>query len=78
MNMKNTVILLIFLLSIMGLLIGVYYSEDLSNEKAHEGSFEKVYEDNDGVLTITLKEKEQNKLTRFFTWIANFFTKKNK
>ena len=67
MNMKNTVILLIFLLSILGLIIGVYYSEDLDSENYHKSSWEKIYEENDGVITITLEKKEKNDLSEFLT-----------
>lgn len=69
MNMKNTVILLIFLLSILGLIIGVYYSEDISSDSAPQKNWERLYEDNDGIMTITLAENEKNKssLDKFFT-----------
>lgn len=67
MNMKNTAILLLFLLSILGLIIGIYYSEDISSENYHKSSYEKIYEESDGVLTITLEKKENKDLSRFFT-----------
>lgn len=69
MNMKNTAILLIFLLSILGLIIGVYYTTDTSSDNAPHSSWERIYEDNDGILTITLEKKEKNEsyLTSFFT-----------
>ena len=65
MNMKNTVILLIFLLSILGLVIGIYYSEDVSSDNTLKTQWEKIYEDNDGVLTITLEKKHTNSLSDF-------------
>ncbi len=58
MNMKNTVILLIFLLSILGLIIGVYYSEDIGSDSTPQNSQEIVYEDANGTITITLEENE--------------------
>lgn len=68
MNIKDTVILLIFLLSILGLIIGVYYSEEINNDNSHETSYKKSYEDHEGILTITLEKKEEkNDLSRFFT-----------
>ena len=67
MNMKNTVILLIFLLSILGLIIGIYYSEDISSENPHKSNYERVYEDSNDVLTITLEKKENNDLSKYFT-----------
>lgn len=57
MNMKNTMILLIFLLSILGLLVGVHYSEDIGSENSHESQWERIYEDHDGVFTVTLEKK---------------------
>lgn len=69
MNMKNTVILLIFLLSILGLIIGVYYSEDVSGDNAPQNNGGRVYEDNGGIMTITLAENGTNEsnLNKFFT-----------
>ncbi|WP_406534308.1 hypothetical protein [Methanobrevibacter sp.] len=69
MNMKNTVILLIFLLSILGLIIGVYYSEDIGSDSTSQNNQEIVYEDANGIITITLKENEKNEsfLDKFFT-----------
>ena len=67
MNMKNTVILLIFLLAVVGLIIGIYYTEEASMAKNSENSYEKVYEDADGVLTITLEKKEKNELSDYLT-----------
>jgi hypothetical protein len=67
MNMKNTVILLIFLLAVVGLIIGIYYTEEASMAKHSESSYEKVYEDTDGVLTITLEKKEKNELSDYLT-----------
>ena len=67
MNMKDTVILLIFLLSIVGLIIGVYYTEVLNNENSQDTSLFEVYEDSHGVVTITYEEKENNDLSNYFT-----------
>ena len=69
MNMKNTVILLIFLLSILGLIIGVCYTEAADSDSAPQNSWERIYEDNDGIMTITLTENEtkESNLNNFFT-----------
>ena len=67
MDMKNTVILLIFLLSILGLIVGVCYTEDSSSDSFHKNHFERVYEDSDGVLTITLEKKESMNLDKNIT-----------
>ena len=69
MNMKNTLILLIFLLSILGLIIGVYYTEDFGSDSTPQKNWNRVYEEKDGILTITLEknEKTENYLEKFFT-----------
>lgn len=67
MNIKDTIILLIFLLSVLGLLIGVYYTEDVGSENTHESRYEKFYEDDGSVLTITLEKKENNDFGNIFT-----------
>lgn len=67
MNMKNTVILLIFLLSVIGLIIGVYYAEVANKDNSNEESLFEVYEDSDGVITITYEEKENRDLSKYFT-----------
>ena len=58
MDTKNTIILLILLISILGLLIGVYCSEDIDSENVHNDKWEKIYEDTDDIVTITLQKKE--------------------
>ena len=58
--MKNTAILLIFLLAVVGLIIGVYYTEVEDIGDASKNSEKLVYEDSDGVITITLDVKEKN------------------
>ena len=65
--MKDTLILFIFLLAVLGLFIGVYCTEDASSENSHESIFEKCYEDNDSVLTITLEKEDNNELYKLLT-----------
>ena len=69
MNMKNTVILLILLLSILGLIIGVYYTEDITSDSSPQDDWKIVSEDNNGIITITLTENNKNEsgLGKFFT-----------
>ena len=67
MDMKNTVILLIFLLSVVGLIIGVYYTEVINEDHSQDNSLFEVYEDSNGVVTITYEEKEKNDLSKYFT-----------
>ena len=55
MDIKDTTILLIFLLSILGLIIGVYYTHDLDSDNI---SFERIHKDSDGIEIITLEKKE--------------------
>lgn len=69
MNMKNTVILLIFLLSILGLIIGVYYTEDINDNDSPDNDFDSVNVDSNSIIPITLTDNENNVLTNFFTWL---------
>ena len=62
MDIKNTVILLILLLSIIGLLAGASINEYTSNDNSQDVQYEKIHEENDGVLTVTLKQNENNDL----------------
>ena len=65
--MKDAIILLIFFLSILGLIIGTYYTGDIISDKPHEKSYERLYEDNGDILTITLEKIEKNRdLSEFF------------
>ena len=67
MNLKDTMILLIFLLAIVGLIVGIYYSEDVSSESTHHSSHKRVYEEENGVLTVTLEKKNDNNYIGFLT-----------
>ena len=67
MNMKDTAILLIFLLSITGLIIGIYYTDDIGSENSHNMQWEKIYEENDSILTVTLEKKETDTLNNYLT-----------
>ena len=67
MNMKDTIILLIFLLSVVGLCIGVYYTADAGSESSHESDFERIHEDNGSVLTVTWQKKDNADLNDLFT-----------
>lgn len=69
MNMKDTAILLIFLLAVVGLIIGVYYTESSDIEKSSKNNEEIIFEDENGSITITLEnmEKENSFFDRFLT-----------
>jgi len=67
MNLKDTMILLIFLLAIVGLIVGIYYSEDVSSESSHHSSHKRIYEEENGVLTVTLEKNNDNDYNRFLT-----------
>ena len=65
--MKNTVILLIFLLAVLGLIIGVHYSEDADMPDTQDNDLNSIDEDIDSDMTITLNENQNNELIEFFT-----------
>ena len=69
MDMKNTAILLIFLLCILGLIIGVYQTE-ASDESVNLDDYDEVInEDSNGTIIIHLEQKENNEsiLNKLFT-----------
>lgn len=67
--MKNTTILLIFLLCILGLMIGVYQTEGSDDAVNLDNYEEVVLEDSNGTITIQLEpiEKTESFLNRLFT-----------
>ena len=69
MDMKNTAILLIFLLCILGLMIGVYQTESSDSSINLDDYEEVVQEDSNGTITIDLVLKENNESSpnRLFT-----------
>ena len=52
MNMKNTVILLIFLLSILGIMLGFCYTEESTDATYTQDGNNMIIEDSDGTITI--------------------------
>ena len=67
MNMKNTVILLIFLLSVLGLIIGVYYTEDITSDSLADDETDMINEDADSNLAIISDENNTNYLKAYLT-----------
>ena len=69
MDMKNTTILLIFLLCVLGLIIGVYYTEASESTINLDDYKEVIHEDSNGTITINFQLKENNvsNLGKFFT-----------
>lgn len=69
MDMKNTTILLIFLLCVLGLIVGVYYTEASESNVNLNDNEEVIHEDSNGTITIQTvsKEKNESDLSKFFT-----------
>lgn len=67
MDTKNTVILLIFLLSIIGLLIGIHYTEEIDSNNSVDSDGNIIYENSNGVIIIKLDSKENNDINKLFT-----------
>lgn len=69
MDMKNTTILLIFLLCILGLMVGVCYTESSEPAKSQKEYNEIIKEDSNGTITINLEKKdnEKNFINRILT-----------
>ena len=66
MNLKNTAILLIFLLAVLGLIIGVHYTEDEKINNTQDNHLDSVNEDNNSVITINLKDAK-DEIKKLFT-----------
>ena len=64
--MKNTAILLIFLLSILGLVMGVYCTDDANTSTSQDNDSDSVNEDSNSIGNITLTDNENNVLNCFF------------
>ena len=69
MDMKNTAILLMLLLCILGLMVGVHYTNTSDSFKEPDAYEEVIHEDSNGTITITLEltEKNESVLDKFFT-----------
>ena len=67
MNMKDTAILLIFLLSVLGLIIGIHYTEDASIEKTQNNELNSIDEDANSQITIIIHEKNSTHLNNWLT-----------
>lgn len=69
MDLKNTAILLMLLLCIMGLMLGIYYTEASESAQNPNNFEESINEDPNGTITIDLVLKENNTsdLSKFFT-----------
>ena len=66
MNMKNTVILLIFLLSILGLIMGVHFTEDTNSTATPDNNSDSIKQDSNSSITFTITNNENNVLTNLF------------
>ena len=66
MNMKNTAILLIFLLSILGLIMGVHFTEDANSTATQDNDFDIIKEDSNSSINFTITNNENNVLTNLF------------
>ena len=69
MKMKDATILLIFLLAILGLIIGVCYTEAGDIEEPSNDNDEIAFEGSGDKITITLEPKEKNEsiIDKLFT-----------
>ena len=61
MNMKNTAILLIFLLCVLGLMMGVYFTESSEPTLNISDYDEIIQEDSNGKITIHLEKRTTRK-----------------
>ncbi|WP_405295387.1 hypothetical protein [Methanobrevibacter sp.] len=64
MNLKNTAILLIFLLAVLGLIVGVHYTEDEKSNSNEDNKLDSIDEDDSSVTAIDIT-KMNNELKEF-------------
>lgn len=68
MDMKNATILLMFVLCVLGLVMGIYYTEASESSQDTVDYEEVIYMDSNGTITISLEPKDNaSKLSEFFT-----------
>ena len=69
MNMKNASIVLLFLLCVLGLIIGVYCSEVNEETRTLNDYDSVIYIEADGTINIDLHKKnnEENIFNKYFT-----------
>ncbi len=67
MNMKNTVILLIFLLSVLGLIMGVYCTEGVDSDGSQDYDSDIAVADEDSITTVTMIQDANDFIKGLFT-----------
>ena len=70
MDLKNATILLIFTLCVLGLVMGIYYTEASESSQDTADYEEVVHVNPNGTITINMEPKNttnQTKLSGFFT-----------
>ena len=67
MTIKDTAILLIFLLSVLGLLLGVYLTDDTISDNSYNNDSKMVKEYKNGSQTISRENNNSDNLNRFFS-----------
>ncbi len=65
MNMKNIVVLLIFLLAVLGLIIGVCYTEEVNNDNSPDSDIDSLSEDSPAIFHVP-DDESGNILTTYF------------
>ncbi len=76
MDMKNVAILLMFLLCVLGLIIGAYYTGTSESSQNLNDYDEVVNADSNGTITINLELKEKNE-SDFVDFLYDKFVNRN-
>lgn len=71
MDMKNAVILLIFLLSILGLIIGVHYTTDDTADASQNSDDISLKSENDSIILHLQKKENDSSLIDRILNLAN-------
>lgn len=67
MNLKNAAILLIFFLSVLGLIVGVYYSEGFEDSSSFGDDKKVISEDSENTIIIHIENLKSGDASEFLT-----------
>lgn len=67
MDLKNTAILLMFFLCVLGLIVGVYYSEGFEDSSSFGDDEKVISEDSENTIIIHIENLKSSDATEFLT-----------
>lgn len=67
MNLKNAAILLMFFLCVLGLIVGVYYSEGIDSSPSSDDNEKEISEDSENTIIIHIENLKSSDAIEFLT-----------